>query len=332
MRKILTLSTILFLSTTQAYGGSPEETLSQFGFCKFRGIPRMILSQLRTRVDAPMAGENHALYGQLFRALDANDSATVGQMSAAMGLSACKFSGDQSNVMFFHSKAEGLAFLWRAGEMRVPGDSRTVNAAIDPLIMEVLDDNVYNMQRTVAKLFMATRARAMIINPVRRNWRTMANYPMGSSSMDDDATLAGLASHMELLKLYPQAFYLKLYAMFDVGILAVNGFNHNFAEKCKSAPRMFMDTVPDYLLETQYTTMGFCKKGQIDGADECFKGSVLETDRKGNSKACSAGAADKGRFMSMELGKNFRGPKAGARISSLIGAINETMENWVLVK
>lgn len=332
MRKILP---ILFLSSfisSAAYAGSPEETLALFNYCKFKSIPRMLTSQLKSRVEAPMTGANHELYGQLFRALDANDAATVGAMSTAIGLRACRFAGDFSDVIFFHSKAEGLAFLWRTGAMKVPGDSSTLNNPVDPLIMEVLDDNVFNMQRTVGKIFAASRARVLIINPVRRNWRTMVNYTMGESSLDSDATLAGLASHVELLKMYPNALYLLQYAMYDVGILVVNGFNSNFAEKCKSAPRFFMDVVPDYLLETQYTTMGFCKKNQIDGADECFKGSVLESDRKGNGKQCTAGSADKGRFMPMELGRNFRGPKAGLRIKSLTDAVNQTMENWVLVK
>ncbi len=325
MLKILPVL-IAFSFSSPTYAGTPEETLSAFGFCKFNSIPRMLTSSLGTRVQAPMTGANHGLYGQLFRALDAGDSATVSALNTSMGLRGCKFSGDQSNVLFFYSKAEGLAFLWRMGAMRVPGDSSTVNNPVDPLILEVLGDNVWNMQRTSGKIFADTHARVMVINPVRRNWLTMVNYPMGDSSLDADATLAGLASHIELLKLYPSALYIQEYATVDVGILVVNGL-HSHNDRCKSGPRLMMDAVPEFLLETQYNTLGFCKKGVLDGPADCIKGSIQTS-----SRACPPVSADRGRLIQLELGKNFRGPKAGGRIQNLIGALNQTMESWVSTK
>ncbi|XXF80453.1 hypothetical protein P2318_12075 [Myxococcaceae bacterium GXIMD 01537] len=277
---------------------------------------------------------------EVFSALDAEDLPRIEAALGAVGMTGCRLGNVDDSMIFFWAppSARRVAFIWRVGQIQVPGQPDTHANPVAPLVLESPHEGTDGVFRSATTVMAATRARILLMNAIHKGSSSETAKCQNSPISDGAHSVSTLfhKAHSKLAAMYPYAFFVQLHGMVggpENRLLLVNSFNSRFTTQYKSGPQLLAESFPLAFEPAQYEDFAVCsdfplwyKYGRPTGCHN----TTVTAHQLNRGDQCKVGEEDTGRFAHVELDPTFRTNENWENKSRrLADALNLTMQRWL---
>jgi len=232
-----------------------------------------------------------------------------------------------------------IAFFWRIGKVKVPGNPDTYSNPVDPLILEAPHEGKDNTSRTATKIFESTNAKILLLNAVHPKIGRQ-NVRCRKSAYNSDGAHCELTLfhriHVKLYEMFPYSFFVQIHGWANTKFLmmCMNGHNNLFTRNRKSGPLLFARAGITSYKERARKMIFMGDKGvQTHGYKRPggFHNTCVQARHLNGGNQCKIGDSDKGKFMHIEFGQKMikKSRHYNHNIKKFCETLNLTMEDWV---
>ncbi len=323
-------------------GKRAQEILNMFPQCDHADAD-MIKAWTGAYVDPYLlpTSDDMVNYKSLFQALDGNDIEGVRNSLLPLQMVGCRMT--EPNVIFFHAPIERqlITFIWRLGGMKVPGNSKTYNKKVVPLVIESPHTLTDKVTLPLISILHNTYFRVIFMNGVHPH---LAN---NTSNGAHNRTTAFFKVHALLADLYPEALFVQIHGMKGADnfqLLVQDGSGADFYTRYKSGARLLafsvhklmprrLGMIPDYP-EYPGITQAYHSTYSFTSVLPLLQNSSLAMYRISPGSPTIATQAPHlnnvlpGRFIHVECNSYFRGGISPS--DHFAKALSLAMDHWVI--